>query len=189
MKIRDRTMTLDWVQTRGTVHGLGGNRRRPIERQSIVPIKKPPRFQCLATLQLPQDACAHRAEPLGGDRIKDFAHVGVTRDPRHAIESVHIALGPLLVKGQERGRLEGKQGTSRHERSGEANLGIVKTVIWQAGKPAVPKAKERISGEMLPYVRCNDGHGTPHHNNITSLPRTYGSISPLMRSFAWGTAV
>ena len=81
-----------------------------------MPIKKRHRFQRLATLELPQDARAHRAEPRGGDRVKDFAHVRVARDLLNAVDGVHIALGPLLVKSQERGRFEGKHGKGRHER-------------------------------------------------------------------------
>ena len=95
--------------------------------------------------------------------------MGVTRDPRQAVERGHSALGPLLVKSQERGRLEGKQGKSRPERIGSGNLGIVKTMLWQAGKAAVHQAQERIGGAMLTDVRCNDGHGTPHHKNLTAF--------------------
>jgi hypothetical protein len=73
-------------------------------------IKKRHRFQGLATLELAQDAREHRAEYLGRDRVKDFAHVGVARDPLNAVDGVQIALGPFLVKGQERGRFEGKHG-------------------------------------------------------------------------------
>jgi hypothetical protein len=33
MKIGDRTIAVDFLQTRGTVNGLGGKISRPIERQ------------------------------------------------------------------------------------------------------------------------------------------------------------
>ena len=59
------------------------------------------RFQRLAALALPQDALEHRANPLGGDRGKDCAHLRVARDPLHAVDGVHMALGPLFVTGQE----------------------------------------------------------------------------------------
>ena len=81
-------------------------------------IKKRHRFKRLASLQLPKDALEHRTEHLGGDWVKDFAHVRVARDAVNAVDRVQIALRALLVKGQERGRLEGKHGTSRHERIG-----------------------------------------------------------------------
>ena len=51
------------------------------------------------------------------------------------------------------------------------NLGIVQTVIRQAGKTGVHQAKERIGGEeCLPYVRRNDGSWTyPVTQNIASF--------------------
>ena len=68
-------------------------------------IKKHHRFQRLAALELPKDALEHRAERLGGDRIKYLAHVRVARDTLNAVDGVQIALGPLFVKGEERGAL------------------------------------------------------------------------------------
>ena len=73
------------------------------------------RFERLATLKLPKDACEYRAEHLGGDQVQDFAHMRVARDPLNAVDGMQIALGPLLVKGEERGRFEGKHGKRRHE--------------------------------------------------------------------------
>ncbi len=81
-------------------------------------IKKRHRFKGLATLELPKDALEQRAEHLGGDRVKDFAHMRVTRDPLNAVDGVQIAFGPFLVKGEERGRFEGKHGKGRHKRIG-----------------------------------------------------------------------
>jgi hypothetical protein len=116
MKIGDRPIAVDFVQTGGTVNGLGGKIFCPIERQQIVPIKKCHRFKRLATLELPKDALEYRAEPLGGDGVKYLAHVGVTRNPRHPVDGVQIALDPLLVKGEERGRFEGKHRERGHQR-------------------------------------------------------------------------
>ena len=146
----ERTMAVDFLQTRGTVHGLGGKISRPIARQSRVPITKRHRCKRLATLEVPKDTRAHRAEHCGGARVKDLAHVRVARDPLHAVDDVHMALGPLLGTGQERGRWEGKHGKGRPERIREGNLGIPQTVIWQAGTTALHQAKERIGGQMLP---------------------------------------
>ncbi len=73
------------------------------------------RFQGCAALQWSQKARADRAEPLGRDRIKERAPRRVTRDMRDPRDGVHMARGPLLVKGQERGRCEGKHGARRHE--------------------------------------------------------------------------
>jgi hypothetical protein len=66
-----------------------------------VAIKKRHRFKSLAALELPKDAREHSTEPLGGDRVKDFAHMRVARDPLNAVDGVQIALGSLLVKGEE----------------------------------------------------------------------------------------
>ena len=118
LKIGDRTIAVDFVQTRCAVNGLGGKIFCPIERQSIVSIKKRHRFKGLATLELSKDALEQRADHLGGDRVKDCAHMRVARDPLTAVDGVQIALGPFLVKGEERGRFEGKHGKGRHERIG-----------------------------------------------------------------------
>jgi hypothetical protein len=98
----------------------------------------------------------------------------VARDPRDPLDGVPIALGPLLVKGQERGRFEGKHGKGRHERICERNIRIDRAMIWDVVKAAVNQPKERIGGQMLPDLRRNDGHGKPHHENITSF--TSGGI-------------
>ena len=79
-------------------------------------LEKYHRFQRLAALELPKDAREHWAEPLGGDRIQDLAHVRVTRDTLDPIDGVQIALGPLFVKGEERRRFEGKHGERGHQR-------------------------------------------------------------------------
>jgi len=42
-------------------------------------------------------------------------------------------------------------------------------MIWDVVKAAVNQPKERIGGQMLTYLWCNDGHGKPRHENITSF--------------------
>src|SRR6266849_1845829 len=42
-------------------------------------------------------------------------------------------------------------------------------MIWDVVKAAVNQPKERIGGQMLTYLRRNDGHGKPHHANIKSF--------------------
>ena len=69
----------------------------------------------------------------------------------NAVDGVQIALGALLVKGEERGRFEGKHGKGRHEGIGEGNIHIVQGDNLGCGKAAVHQAKERIGGEMLAY--------------------------------------
>jgi len=106
-------------------------------------------FTRLAALEVPTDARAHRAEPRGGDRIKDLAHVRVTRDTLHPVDGMHIALGPFLVKGEERGRFEGKQGERRHESIREGNVSIITASIRDGGEAAADQGKKRIGREML----------------------------------------
>ena len=144
-------VAVDLGQTRGTVHRLGGKIPRAIKSPQIVAIKERHRFQRLAALPWPKDTLEHRPEHLGGDRVKDFAHVRVARDPRNAVDGVQIALGPCLVEGEERRRFEGKHGKGRHERIAYGNLGIVQTVIRQAGKTAVHQA-ERAHRRRDAYV-------------------------------------
>ena len=65
MPLRDRTVTMHRVHTRGTVHGRGGKIPRASEGQEGVALAKPPLVKRLATLALSKDALAHWAEPLG----------------------------------------------------------------------------------------------------------------------------
>ena len=61
MRRGDAPVAVDLVQTRRTVHRLGGQIPCAIERPSGVPIKERHRFQRLAALELPKDACEQRA--------------------------------------------------------------------------------------------------------------------------------
>ena len=65
MRIRDRTVPMPRVQTRGTGNGRGGKIPRAIEGQKVVAIEKHHLFKRLATLELSKDALEHWAEPLG----------------------------------------------------------------------------------------------------------------------------
>src|SRR5262245_42214305 len=79
--------------------------------------------------------------------IRTLAHVRVTRDMPAPVDGVQIALGPLLGKGEERGRLEGKPGERRHQsiRSGNADLPTAR--IRDIGEAASDQVKERSSRE------------------------------------------
>src|SRR5712691_2709646 len=98
-----------------TVNRLGRKIFRAIKGQEIMAIQERHRFQRLAALQLPKDALEDWAEPLGGDGIKDLAHLCVARDTLDPVDGVHMALGPLLVKGEERRRFEGTHGERGHQ--------------------------------------------------------------------------
>src|SRR5437588_693726 len=57
MRIRDRPIAMHLVQTRGTVNSRRGKIPRAIEGQEVVALEKYHRFQRLAALELPRDAC------------------------------------------------------------------------------------------------------------------------------------
>jgi len=155
MCIGDGPITVHPVYTRGTVNCLRRQVPRAIEGQEGRPSKNRHGCQPLAALQVPKDACAHRTEHLGGDRIKDGAPMGIARDALNAREGVQIALGALLIKGQER--------------IGSGNLGLVQAMLGQASEAASDQAKEGSGGEMRPYGRRHDGQEKPRYEN-TSVP-------------------
>jgi hypothetical protein len=74
---------------------------------------------------------------------------------------LQIALRSFLVKGEERGRFEGKHGESRQERIRQGNLWIGKAMIWNAAKAILSQAKEGVCSKMLATFGCNDRHGEP----------------------------
>src|SRR4030095_9072501 len=126
-------------------------------------------FQRLAALELAQDALEHRAEHLGGDGVKDCAHRRIARAPLNAIDGRQIPLCTLFVIGEQRRRFEGQQGKRRHERIASGNLHLERALFWNRGKAVANQAKERIGGQMLTYLRRQDGHGIPRHENLKSF--------------------
>ena len=134
-----------------------------------MPIKKHHRFKGLATLALPHDARAHRAEHLGGDQGKDGAPLRVARDPLHAVDGVPMARGPLLVTGQERGGCEGKQRARCPQRSRSSNVCLAQVIIRERSKAVAHHAQACLSREMLAFFGSHYGHGPPHHAPITSF--------------------
>ena len=101
-------------------------------------------------LELPKDALEHWAEPLGGDRVKDCAHVRVARDPLNAVDGVQITLSPFLVKSQERGRFEGKQGKGDMSASAKA---ISVSPTREYGRRAKSLCTKRKSTSVDRYFR------------------------------------
>jgi hypothetical protein len=55
------------------------------------------------------------AAPHGGTRDEFRRSCYREREPLDCVDSVQIALGPLLVKREERGPVEGKHGEGSHE--------------------------------------------------------------------------
>jgi hypothetical protein len=176
-RLRDRTVTRHRVPTRGTVHGRGGQIPRAIQGEEVVASETHPLCKRLATLEVAQDALAPGAEPRGCEGSKSRAPVCVARDTLHPVARVHMALGSLLVKGEERGRLESKQGARRHEGSRQGHVDIRTARVWEIGAAAADHVQERSGREMLPYGRRHARPRTPRHENSTIiLVRGYGRI-------------
>jgi hypothetical protein len=132
-------------------------------------IEKRHRFQRLAALELPKDAFEQGAEGLGEGRIKYLVHLCVARGTLNPRDGLQLALGPLLVIGQERGRCEGKHDKRRHERIREGNLGIAPAMIRAVVEAVSNQAKEGIGTEMLASFWSNDGHGKTPQKNLKSF--------------------
>jgi hypothetical protein len=169
MGIRDCPVAVDLVQTRRTVHRLRGARARAIEGQYIAVLQEHHRFERLPSLSLGKHALEHRAERLGGDRIQDLTHVRVARDTLDPVDGVPIALGPLLVKGQERGRFEGKHREGGHEGICSRHIRLGRAMIWDVVKAGVHQPKERISREMFPSFGGNVRHRHPYRENVKAF--------------------
>jgi hypothetical protein len=151
------------------VNRVGGEIARAIERQSIPVIQEHHRFERFPALSLGQHALEHGAERLRGDRIEYLTHVRVARDALDPVDGVQIALCPLLVKGEERGRFEGKQGEGGHEGIGSRHIRIGSTIIWDVVKAGVHQPQERIGGEMFPSFEGHVRHGNPCHEHVTAF--------------------
>lgn len=91
----------------------------------------------------------------------------VARDTLEPIDGVPIALCPLLVTGEERGRFEGKQGEGGPEGIRERNIRLGRALIWEVVKASMHQPQERICGEMLASFGCNNRHGNPRQEDLT----------------------
>ena len=95
--------------------------------------------------------------------------MGVARDTLDTVDRVQIALGPLLVKGKERGRFERKHSEGGHEGICERNIRLGRAIIGDIVKAGVNQPKKRIRREMFPSFGSNVRHGNPCHENIKSF--------------------
>jgi hypothetical protein len=91
---------------------------------------------------------------------------------------VHMALAPLLVEGEERGRLKGKHRERCQQCVWSSNISLARAVIRDVLQAVSHQAKECISREMFPCFGSNKGHGKPPHENLRSS--TSGGILALM---------
>jgi hypothetical protein len=151
------------------VHGVGGEIARTSERQSIPVIQAHHRFERFPALSLGQHALEHGAERLRGDRIASRTHGRVARDTLDAVDGVQMALCPLLVKGEARGRFAGKQGEGGHEGIGSRHIRIGSTIIGDVVKAGVHQPQARIGGERFPSVGGNVRQENPCHEHVTAF--------------------
>ena len=161
----ERPLAVDGRQTRGPVHGLGGNLLWGLQGPEGMSLTKRQRCQRLAALEWSPEARAHRTEPLRGAGLTSRAQVCVARHTRAPVDGVPMALGALLGTGEERGRLEGKPGQGGHARRGEGHLGRVQTVSGQAGHATAHPVQARLGRERLPDTRPHAGQKKPRHEN------------------------
>ena len=129
------------VQTRRTVNRLRGDRARAIERPSRTARPAPPRCARLPALSVPQHARAHRVERRRGDQRESLTQGCVAGDALAPSARVHIALGPLLVNGEEGGRFEGNESEGGHEGLGERKIRIGSPIIGDMVKTSVHHPK------------------------------------------------
>ena len=140
-------------------------------------IKERHRRERFASLQLPKDALEHGTERLRRNRIEDLAQLRIARNAPNAADGAQIAVCPVLIKGEQRRRLKGKHGESRHERIGEGYLCLGSAMIMEVGEAGSNQLKERIGGERLASFGGHDRHGKPQHENISSFT-SEGVLSP-----------
>src|ERR687892_2285421 len=103
-------------QTRRTVNLLGGKVARAIEGQEVVALDKDHLFERFAALQGSKDTLEQGTEGLGLDRVEYLTHRRITGNPLDAVDLLQIPLGSVFVKGQKRGRFQGKHGKGGHKR-------------------------------------------------------------------------
>jgi hypothetical protein len=157
------------LETGGPVARLRRTRLRALPGPERRALQERQRCQCLATLALPQEARQDWAEPLGGDGVKALAQVGVARDPLQPGEGVPSVLAPLLVKGEERGRFEGKQGARGPQRLRSSKVGLAQAVRREGRQAVSPQTTEGSSREMLPCFGSHHGPENPHHAHMKAF--------------------
>ena len=107
-------------------------------------IDKHHRFQGFATLQLPKPSFKCLSQVLGLHRIECFAHRRITRYPANAVNTLQIVFGPLLIKGEQRGRFEGEHGKGGHQDIAQRDFGIAFSVLRDGTKDIVHRTQQGI---------------------------------------------
>src|SRR5713101_3978174 len=97
MRIGHRAVTVMLFETRLTMDRFGGKISSAVKGQQITPLKKHHLFKRFPALKLSKDGLERRPKRLGGKRIKNLSHVGVTRGTCNAVDSFQVGLCPLFV--------------------------------------------------------------------------------------------
>ena len=98
---------------------------------------------------------------------------GTRFDP---VDGVPIALCPFFVKGEERGRFEGKHGKRRHQRIREGNVSIVKARIREGGKAVSDQGKSASAERCWRALGATLAMGNPITRNHIVRVRGYFRI-------------
>jgi hypothetical protein len=128
------------LSTRCTRNRWGGKIARALEGDKGVPRDKHHLLKRFAALQGAHDVRAPRTEEGGLNGVAYLAHRGIPGHPLEAIDPWSIALGALLVKGQQRGCCERKQGTGGHARSRQRHVGVARALIGKGSKATAAQA-------------------------------------------------
>jgi hypothetical protein len=99
--------------------GLGG--RLPSDSVAAwhrIGWQESPEYACkrLPTLELSQDERECRSPGLWRNGLKACPHPRVPGRPFHTLDGLHLAFGPLFVKGEQGGGFEGQPGKCRQPR-------------------------------------------------------------------------
>jgi hypothetical protein len=154
------TIAVMRFQTRRTVNLLGREIPRAIEGSKVMALNKHHLLKRFAALEGAKDVREQRTEVLGLNGVEYLAHRGITGHPLDAVDPVQIALGSFLVKGQQRGRFERKQGKGGHERIRQRNVRFARAMIGKVRKATAEQAEQGIGGQMFARLRSHHSHHT-----------------------------
>jgi len=114
-----------------TVNRMRGKIARTVQREQVVALQKLEDFQLFAPLQRPKYLLEGWPQALRLHIIQNRAQLGVARNLFDLIDAVQILriVSPPVVKGQQRGFFEQKQGKSAHQGVGQRYLCLLCAMI------------------------------------------------------------
>jgi len=157
---REGAMAVGPLSTRRTVHRLGGKRARASEGDKGVPLATHHRLQRFAAREDAQDRLEERPQLRRLDRSKDCAPRRSARPPLQTRAPRHLAFGSLLVKGQQRGRLEREQGQGGPEGIRQCHGRFAQALLGTGSKTGAPQADQGLGGSRLAPCGSTDRQHT-----------------------------